>query len=138
MDVLILGTVHWLHVFFGVFWFGTILYTRLVLFPSLATLPKEQEQAVRQAMLHGRGRQFTMLFAYGTVIFGIIRGAMNGAFSRLDTPYGITYLASLAIGVTMLVYLFAPLPFRHPVLPTLYVWAFPVMFTLMVLMRFGY
>jgi hypothetical protein len=62
---------------------------------------------------------------------------MNGAFSRLDTAYGVTYLISLVIGVVMVVYLFAPLPWRHPVMPTLYVWAFPVMFTLMVLMRFG-
>jgi hypothetical protein len=138
MDLVVLGAVHWLHVFFGVFWFGTILYTRLVLFPSLATLPKEQEGAVREAMLRGRGRQFTMLFAYGTVGFGILRGAMTGVFGQLGTPYGITYLAALAIGVAMVVYLFAPLPFRHPLLPKLYVWAFPLMFTLMVLMRFGY
>jgi uncharacterized membrane protein len=138
VDVFVVGTVHWLHVFFGVFWFGTVLYTRLVLFPSLATLPKEQERAVREAMLRGRGRQFTMLFAYGTVIFGIVRGAMNGVFAHLDTAYGLTYLAALAIGVIMLIYLFAPLPFSHPILPKLYVWAFPLMFTLMVLMRFGY
>ena len=138
MDIVVVGIVHWLHVFFGVFWFGTILYTRLILFPSLATLPKDKEQAVREAMLQGRGRQFTMLFAYGTVILGIVRGAMTGIFARLDTAYGITYLAALLIGVVMLIYLFAPLPFKHPVLPKLYVWAFPVMFTLMVLMRFGY
>jgi uncharacterized membrane protein len=138
MDIVVIGIVHWLHVFFGVFWFGTILYTRLILFPSLATLPKDKEQAVREAMLSGRGRQFTMLFAYGTVLLGIVRGAMTGIFARLDTAYGITYLAALAIGVVMLIYLFAPLPFNHPVLPKLYVWAFPVMFTLMVLMRFGY
>ena len=137
MDLVVLGVVHWLHVFFGVFWFGTILYTRLILFPSLRTLPQEQEQAVRQAMVTGRAGRFTMLFAYGTVSMGILRGAMGGVFGRLDTPYGITYVAALVIGVVMVVYLFAPLPWRHPVLPKLYVWAFPVMFSLMVLMRFG-
>jgi uncharacterized membrane protein len=138
VDVLVVGTVHWLHVFLGVFWFGTILYTRLVLFPSLATLPKEQEQAVRRAMLAGRGQMYTKIFAYGTVLLGIVRGAITGVFGQLNTAYGITYLAALAIGVVMLIYLFAPLPFSHPILPKLYVWAFPVMFTLMVLMRFGY
>ena len=138
MEPLVIGVVHWLHVFFGVFWFGTILYTRLILFPSLKTLPQSQEQAGRQAMLSGRGRRFTLLFAYGTVIVGIIRGAITGVFARLDTAYGLTYLAALTLGVVMLVYLFAPLPFKHPMLPKLYVWAFPVMFTLMVLMRFGY
>ena len=137
MELIVVGVVHWLHVFFGVFWFGTILYTRLILFPSLRTLPQEQEQAVRQAMLAGRAGRFTMLFAYGTVSMGILRGAMGGAFARLDTPYGITYLVALVVGVVMVIYLFAPLPWRHPVLPKLYVWAFPVMFSLMVLMRFG-
>ena len=35
----------------------------------------------------------------------------------------------------MLVINFGPL--SHPWFPTLFVWSFPVMFTLMVLMRFG-
>ena len=138
MPELVVGAVHWMHVFLGIFWFGTVLYTRLVLFPSLKSVPPETERAVRAALLSGRARRFTMIFAYGTVTLGIVRGAITGVYGELDTLYGRTYLAALAIGVIMIVYLFAPLPFQHPLLQKLYMAAFPVMFTLMVLMRFGY
>lgn len=113
------GLIHSIHVFFGVFWFGTVLYTRLVLFPVLRTLPEEQYQAARRAMVSGNARRWTFTFGYGTVIFGILRGAVNGVFAQLDTPYGLTYLAALLLGVFMLVINFGP--WKHP-------W---------VLMRFG-
>ena len=136
MDPLIVGIVHYIHVFLGIFWFGTILYSRLVLGPAYRTLPKETEAAIRRAMVSGNARRYTYVFAYGTVIFGIIRGAITGVFSELNTAYGITYLAALVIGVSMLAMNFAP-GFGHPIFRKLYVGGFPVMFTLMVLMRFG-
>ncbi|MGH2491344.1 MAG: hypothetical protein ACRDF9_07525 [Candidatus Limnocylindria bacterium] len=135
MDPLLVGVIHWIHVFFGVFWFGTVLYTRLVLLPALRTLPDEQYQNVRRAMLSGNARRWTYTFGYGTIVFGILRGAVNGVFAQLDTPYGVTYLAALVLGVFMLVINLGP--WSHPLFPTLFVWSFPVMFTLMVLMRFG-
>jgi len=57
-------------------------------------------------------------------------------FSQLDTAYGITYLAALVIGVFMLVINFSPL-FPQDIWRKVYIAGFPVMFTLMVLMRFG-
>jgi uncharacterized membrane protein len=136
VDPIVIGVVHWIHVFLGIFWFGTILYSRLVLGPAYRTLPKETEAAIRRAMVSGNARRYTYLFAYGTVIMGIIRGAVSGVFSELNSAYGITYLAALVIGVAMLAMNFAP-GFGHPIFRKLYVGGFPVMFTLMVLMRFG-
>ena len=136
MELVVIAAVHWIHVFLGIFWFGTILYSRLILFPAFRTLPKETETAVRRAMVSGNARRYTYVFAFGTVIFGVIRGAIIGVFSQLDTAYGITYLAALVIGVAMLMFNFAP-GFSHPIFRKLYVAGFPVMFTLMVLMRFG-
>jgi uncharacterized membrane protein len=135
VDPLIVVLIHWVHVFFGVFWFGTILYTRLVLFPALRTLPDDQYQAARRAMVSGNARRWTYTFGFGTVIFGILRGLVIGVFSRLDTAYGATYLVALVLGVFMLVINFGP--WSHPWFPKLFVASFPVMFTLMVLMRFG-
>ena len=136
MDPLFVGVIHWVHVLLGIFWFGTILYSRLILFPAFRTLPKETEAAVRRAMVSGNARLYTYVFAFGTVIFGVIRGAIAGVFSQLDTAYGVTFLAALVIGVAMLLFNFAP-GFSHPIFRKLYVAGFPVMFTLMVLMRFG-
>lgn len=136
MDPVVVGIVHWLHVFLGIFWFGTILYTRLVLFPAFQTLPPDTVATVRKAMVSGNAQRWTMVFSWGTVLLGVVRGAVTGVFAELTTPYGITYLAALAIGVFMLALLYAPF-FGAPIWRKVYVGGFPVMFTLMVLMRFG-
>jgi len=60
-----------------------------------------------------------------------------GVFTELGTAYGVTYLAALALGALMLAFNFLPW-FRAPIYRQLYVAGFPVMFTLMVLMRFGF
>ena len=137
MDPIVVGLVHWVHVFLGIFWFGTILYTRLVLFPAFKTLPAEISTPARRSMVSGNARTYTYIFSYGTVIAGAIRGALTGVFGQLDTAYGITYLAALVIGIAMLAFNFSPW-FGAPIFRKLYVGGFPVMFTLMVLMRFGY
>ena len=137
MDPLVVGVIHWAHVFLGVFWFGTILYTRVILFPLMRSVPAEHVKPIREAMVGDPdARRWTYIFSYGTVIMGIIRGAATGVFAQLGTAYGVTYLIALAVGVFMLALNFSPL-FRAPVYRQVYVAGFPVMFTLMVLMRFG-
>lgn len=128
--------LHWAHVFCGIFWFGTILYTRIMLFPSLRTLGPEQEAKVRAAMVAGPSRRITLMLAWGTVSLGMVRGAAAGAFDQLTSAYGITYLASLLLGLAMAG--FVTLDWPKGQLPRhLYVAGFPAIFTLMVLMRFG-
>jgi uncharacterized membrane protein len=136
MEVLATAVVHWLHVLFGVYWFGTILFSRLVLFPALRRMP-EHEGAVRQALVEGPARRLTLVAATGTVFLGILRGAMTGVFSDLTSAYGLTYLASLVIGLAMWSFIVLGFP-KGPTWGRLYVAGFPVMFTLMVAMRFGY
>jgi uncharacterized membrane protein len=136
VDVIVVAVVHWLHVMFALYWFGTILFTRLVLFPSLARIP-EHEAAVRRALVEGPARRLTIIASIGTVGLGILRGAMSGALSDLTSAYGLTYLAALIIGLAMLSYITIGFP-KGPLWGKLYVAGFPVMFTLMVAMRFGY
>ena len=136
MDPIVVGVIHWLHVFLGIFWFGTILYSRLVLGPVYRTLPPDVLADLRRKMVTGNARRWTYTFSYGTVILGIIRGAVTGVFTQLDTAYGLTYLAALAVGVFMLALNFSPF-FPQEIWRKAYVAGFPVMFTFMVLMRFG-
>lgn len=136
MELIAIAIVHWLHVIFGLYWFGTILFTRLVLFPSLARIP-EHEPAVRKALVEGPARRLTIVAATGTVGLGILRGVMSGALSDLSSPYGLTFVAALLIGLLMLSFITIGFP-KGPVWGKLYVAGFPVMFTLMVAMRFGY
>lgn len=137
MDLIAVAAVHWLHVISGIYWFGTILFTRMVLFPALRRVP-EHEAAVRKALVEGPSRRLTIVASTLTIGLGIVRGAMTGVWSNLTTPYGITYLASLVIGTLMWSFLSLGWPPDRPLFAKLYVVGFPVMFTLMVAMRFGY
>ncbi len=131
------AAVHWLHVMFAIYWFGTILFTRLVLFPALRRIP-EHDGPVRAALVGDTARRLTVVASTGTVALGILRGTLNGVWSDLASPYGLTYLAALAIGLVMLSYITIGWPRGRPIYSRLYVAGFPVMFTLMVAMRFGY
>jgi uncharacterized membrane protein len=132
----VLMVVQWMHVFCGVFWLGTVLYTRLVLFPSLRTVPAGASGAVRGALVTGRNRRLTLWTAGGTVGLGILRGWLGGALSDVASPYGFTYLAAAVLGIAMLAFLAGPWG-GNRVLRILYVASFPLIFTLMILMRFG-
>ncbi|HXF36950.1 MAG TPA: hypothetical protein VNO17_07190 [Actinomycetota bacterium] len=136
-ETLLVMVVHWLHVLCGAFWFGTVLFTRIVLFPVLRTLPSDEEANVRAGLVGGRARAISVTVATATVVLGIVRGAVSHAFADLSSPYGLTFLAALLIGLAMLVWLVTPW-LKTPAFARLYVAGFPVMFTLMVAMRFGY
>lgn len=128
--------VHWLHVAFGVFWAGSIAFTRVTLFPALATLPEEQAAAARGSLLTGNARRVTLITAGGTVATGILRGLMSGVLDQLNTSYGWIYILSGILGILMFVFLLDWSP-KPAVLRIVYLAAFPVIFTMMVLMRFG-
>ena len=76
--------------------------------PTLATLRPDTYAAAHKAMVSGNAQLWTRLFSYGTVALGIIRGVMTGVFAQLDTAYGVTYLAALALEVFMLALLYSP------------------------------
>jgi hypothetical protein len=137
VDLIALAVVHWLHVICAIYWFGTILFTRMVLFPALRQIP-EQATAVRKALVVGPSRQLTIVAATGTVGLGIVRGALTGVWSNLTTAYGITYLIALVVGALMFSFVALGWPPDRPIYAKLYVAGFPIMFTLMVMMRFGY
>jgi len=135
-DWLLLG-VHWLHVLFGIFWFGTVLFTRLVLFPALRGLGPGIEGEVRRSLVEGSSRRLTVIAATGTVALGVARGFLTGALTSPTSVYGLTYLAAAGVGIVMYVWIVSPW-LKTPLAAKAYVAGFPVMFTLMVLMRFGY
>ena len=132
--VVTLAVIHWIHVGFSVFWMGTVLHSRMVVFPGLRKLPSEYEPAVRRSTFD---RRRTLTAAWGAVGFGILRGVLGGALSEPGSVYGLTFLASLVIGAAMAAWLSGPWP-KRGVGDRLYVAGFPVIFTLMVAMRFGY
>ena len=135
MELILVATVHWVHVAFSAYWTGTVLHSRLVVFPALRKLPPEYLPAVRRAT---SDRRRTLVGAWGTVVFGVLRGILGGVAAQLSTPYGLTFLASLVVGTLMAVWLSGPWPKQTGIFDRLYVAGFPVILALMVAMRFGY
>jgi hypothetical protein len=137
VDTAVVIVVHGLHVFSGVFWLGTVLFTRGMLFPALRELPGNTDAVVRGALVSDRNRRITYTVATATVGLGLLRGILDGVFGRLTTTYGLTYLTAAIVGLAMLAWLTGPW-LKTPLFAKLYVCGFFVMFSLMVAMRFGY
>jgi uncharacterized membrane protein len=136
VQTVVLLVVQWLHVIFAIFWFGSALYSRAVIWPALRRLGPERESEVIGAMRSGPARRITIVVSSGTVILGIVRGVAAGVLGELTTLYGLTFLVAAAVGVTMA--LWTIVGFGPAWLARLFVPGFFLMFTLMILMRFGY
>ena len=129
--------LQWLHVIFGVFWYGSQLYLDLTIKPAIAKLPPESAAIMGRAMGFGTARRITIVTATGTVVLGALRGIAGGVLDVLNTPYGLTYLAALTIGTFMALSIYTR-GFGGRVRPLLWHSLFLVMFSLMIAMRFGY
>jgi uncharacterized membrane protein len=84
-----------LHVFSGIFWFGSTLYLDFVTIPAVMTLPLEQQRTVSKPLT--RFSERVIIPAGILVIFlGLLRGIVFGPVRSLDfllgTAYGITFL----------------------------------------------
>jgi uncharacterized membrane protein len=93
--------IQWLHVFFGIFWFGAVLYADFILVPALNTLSLDRQREVAAAL----GRQVVRVIPIVgglTILLGIIRGVSFSSINSLDaltTTYGLTWLVALVAAI---------------------------------------
>jgi hypothetical protein len=124
-------------VLFGIFWFGSQMYSDLSLKREIAKLDPAARDELNRHTGTGRARRITVVVATGTVLLGILRGVAAGVLDILHTPYGITWLVALAIGTFMMLSVWTR-GFGGRVTGILWNGLFLVIFTLMIAMRFGY
>lgn len=129
--------LQWLHVIFGVFWFGSQMYLDLTIKPAIAKLPEGVREEFGSRLGTGLARRITVITATGTVLLGALRGIAGGVLNILDTAYGRTWLAAFAIGLVMMASIWTR-GFGGRVRTPVWYALFLVMFTLMIAMRFGY
>lgn len=148
--------VQWLHVLLGVLWFGYALSMFFLVSPALAELPEAQGR-ITSARLGAIGAKVFPIVAVLVLLLGVLRGTILGPIDSLDylfgTAYGWTWLVAL-VGTLALFYTGA----RHigPLFEGLKdapdygasaaklrrvsaidLGIFVVVFTCMILMRFG-
>ena len=157
--------VQWLHVVLGMLWLGGALYTNFILIPALSRLPLPTQREVGMQVGAVAAKVFTYV-PLAIVALGIVRGTVYGplhsAADVLGTTYGLTWLTALTVTVatwmwgkfmiegaivrmnrtelnpdgTMSVEGFAALN-RVKLVGALELVGFAVIFSCMILMRFG-
>ena len=164
MDWVVVGA-QWLHVLLGILWFGNSLVVAAILIPSLNPLPILTQREVGSRYGERANRLFDVLVPV-LIVLGVIRGTLLGPIKSVDdvlgTPYGVTWLVALVAAIATFLWgrvvingalrrlNAAPLnadgtasaqleaeTSRVKVVVVLELVGFLVIFTCMILMRFG-
>jgi uncharacterized membrane protein len=93
--------VQWLHVLLGIFWFGSALYTDIILIPAISHLSLEKQREIG-AVLGVRGIAVFRVVVPILILLGFVRGTVFGPIKSLDaltTAYGLTWLVALVVTI---------------------------------------
>ena len=149
--------VQWVHVLLGVLWFGYALSMYFLISPTLMELPEAQGRITNSSLASVGGQVFPIVGLL-VLVLGILRGTVFGPINSVEdlfgTTYGWTWLVALA-GTVALFYtgaryigpIFQSLKdvddypaavarLRH--ISGIDLGLFFIVFTCMILMRFGY
>ena len=164
MDWLVFAA-QWLHVLLAILWFGNSLSLATVTIPALGRLPLVRQQEVG-AVLGQRGLRVFDIVAPAVILLGVVRGTVLGPITAVDalvgTAYGLTWLVALVVATATFLWgryvivpatrVLAAAPVNADGTPTaelnaaltraklvtvLELAGFLVVFTCMILMRFG-
>lgn len=90
--------VQWLHVLLGLLWFGYALSMYFLVTPALEALP-ESEARLTYGRLGAIGAKVFPIVGLAVLVLGILRGTVFGPIDSFDdlfgTAYGWTYLVAL-------------------------------------------
>ena len=95
--------VQWLHVLFGIFWFGSALYVDIILIPAISHLSLEKQREIGAA-LGVRGTAVFRVVVPILILLGLLRGTVFGPIRSLDaltTAYGLTWLVALVVTIAL-------------------------------------
>jgi uncharacterized membrane protein len=164
MDWIVVA-VQWLHVLLGILWFGNALVLDVIVIPAINRLPIVAQREVA-SLIGARATPLFHVVVPLIIVLGVVRGTVLGPITGIDdvfgSAYGLTWLTALVVtAATYLFGLFAIVPALRrmdaaPVAadgsPTpelaevttrvkrlvgLELLGFIVIFTCMILMRFG-
>jgi len=106
MDWVVVGA-QWLHVLLGIIWFGNSLVVAAILIPSLNPLPILTQREVGSRYGERATRLFDVLVPI-VIVLGLIRGTLLGPIKSvgdvLGTPYGVTWLVALIAAIVTFVW----------------------------------
>ena len=95
--------VQWLHVLLGILWFGAALYTDVILIPAISHMSLEKQREIGAA-LGVRGTAVFRVVGPLIILLGFLRGTVFGPIKSLDiltSAYGITWLVALVVTIAL-------------------------------------
>lgn len=95
--------VQWLHVLLGILWFGAALFADVILIPAISNFSLEKQREIGGAV-GVRGTAIFRIVAPAIIVLGFIRGTVFGPIKSLDaltTAYGITWLIALVVALAL-------------------------------------
>ena len=99
--------VQWLHVLLGILWLGNALVLDVIVIPAINRLPIVAQREISSS-IGARATPIFQVVVPLIVVLGVIRGTLLGPIKSIDflfgTPYGLTWLTALS--ATILTYLF--------------------------------
>jgi uncharacterized membrane protein len=148
--------VQWLHVLLGILWFGYALSMHFLIAPTLMAMPEAQQRDTISKLGAVGGRVFPIIGIL-VLLLGILRGTVFGPIQSFDalfgTAYGWTWIVAL---VTTLAIFYTGARYVGPIfeglnetpdyagsvarlrrISTIDLGLFFIVFTCMILMRFG-
>ena len=152
--------MQWLHVILGITWFGSNIYTNVVVIPAVGRLSVEEQQQIGRLLGPATAKVMTPV-SIGVVLIGFLRGTFFGNVHSLEylfgSAYGITWFISLLLGIALILWgalvvgpraealntaktreEFSKVFSELKVVAPLEILGFLAIFTCMILMRFGY
>lgn len=135
MTQTLLVSLQVLHLLFAIYWFGSLLYTEIILWPRLraAGMLAEVQGQLRSPEL----RRFQAIPIVGTILSGYARGAVGGVFDRLYSPYGVLFVLAAIVGTAMIIWWLSFPPRTMKTGWRMFYSGFWVMFALMIGLRFN-
>jgi hypothetical protein len=130
---MLIATFDALHLLCAVFWFGSYLYTEIVLWPKLREA--DMLAPVQGTLRNVSTRRLNAIFIVGTIVTGYVLGILRGGAERLQSPLGVLFVLAAFTGFSMLVW-WLIFPSRDRKLGwRLYYSGFWVIFALMIGLR---
>lgn len=94
--------VQWLHILLAILWFGNTLSLATITIPAITKLPLLRQQEIG-TQLGIQGTRVIDIVAPAVIILGILRGTVFGQVRDLNslvgTVYGLTFAVALVVAV---------------------------------------
>ncbi|HKW71508.1 MAG TPA: hypothetical protein VJQ08_01630 [Candidatus Dormibacteraeota bacterium] len=88
----------YLHILGAIFWVGSAMMFQFIFVPALKGMPFEAQHPWLQALAARYGPVVGVAGGL-TMLLGLARGVSTGVLGTLSSPYGVTWLVAILVGL---------------------------------------